>query len=144
VITESTGEAYLRMKLKDQAASIARIEGDPALAGLRCLLAPLEDLELRGVAALDYFGGLVWQEAFREMADGATPPFLGAVHLLFLRNCLCFCLSVCVSVCACVRPSSVNPSVPSVRPSVKLPDRLSLPTRLPRCLPVFLAGLQHI
>ena len=35
VITESMGEKYLAMKLKDQERAIAMLAGDPQLAGLR-------------------------------------------------------------------------------------------------------------
>jgi hypothetical protein len=35
VIGPNQGDAYIRMKLKDQAASLANIESDPALTGLR-------------------------------------------------------------------------------------------------------------
>ena len=104
------GEAYLKMKLKDQEASLAMIEADPDLKGLnkaRCSLlahasvapsafdpptlpecpthslrppylflssvqvrAPLVDIEVRGVPALQYFGDVVWKEVY----DGMNSP----------------------------------------------------------------------
>ena len=46
VIGEAMGSAYLKMKLKDQQASLEMIENDPSLAGLRRIQAPLVDLEV--------------------------------------------------------------------------------------------------
>jgi hypothetical protein len=60
VIGESMGEAYLRLKLKDQKRALAMIDEDPELRGLHKISAPFLDLEVRGVPALRYFGGIVW------------------------------------------------------------------------------------
>ena len=46
MVTEGNGEAFVRMKLKDQAASLDMLEADPQLAGLQRLRAPLVDLEV--------------------------------------------------------------------------------------------------
>ena len=82
VITEGMGEAYLRLKLRDQARALELLSEDPALAGLRQLRAPLVDLEVRGLPALQYFGGLVWQDAIEAYAEG---PFF------FVLLCLSHC-----------------------------------------------------
>ena len=64
------GCAYLRLKLKDQAKALDMLAGDSQLADLRQLRAPLVDLEVRGLPALQYFGGMVWQHAIDEWAAG--------------------------------------------------------------------------
>eukprot|EP00195_Chlamydomonas_chlamydogama_P005384 CAMPEP_0202890670 /NCGR_PEP_ID=MMETSP1392-20130828/997_1 /ASSEMBLY_ACC=CAM_ASM_000868 /TAXON_ID=225041 /ORGANISM="Chlamydomonas chlamydogama, Strain SAG 11-48b" /LENGTH=714 /DNA_ID=CAMNT_0049574285 /DNA_START=142 /DNA_END=2286 /DNA_ORIENTATION=- len=70
VIGPGMGEAYIRMKLKDQAAATKMIETDPALAGLNKVSAPMIDLEVRGVPALTYFGNVVWQGVYDTMNSG--------------------------------------------------------------------------
>jgi hypothetical protein len=62
------GEKYIAMKLKDQQRSLAAIEADPELKGLAKLRGPLLDLEVRGPAALQYFGDMLWAPAFDGMA----------------------------------------------------------------------------
>lgn len=71
VLSEKTGDAYLRMKLKDQAASLKMIEEDPELTSLRKVQAPLVDLEVRGVPALGYFGNVVWRDVYEDMNAGS-------------------------------------------------------------------------
>ncbi|KAL6762077.1 anion-transporting ATPase-like domain-containing protein [Haematococcus lacustris] len=71
VIGPGQGDAYLRMKLKDQSAAIKLIESDPALTDLRKVQAPLIDLEVRRVPALGYFGSVVWRDVFDAMNSGA-------------------------------------------------------------------------
>ena len=73
MVTEGMGDAYLRLKLKDQARALDMITGDAQLAGLRQLRAPLVDLEVRGMPALQYFGTLVWQDAIEAYAQSAHP-----------------------------------------------------------------------
>ena len=68
VVTESMGDNYIAMKLKDQERSLASIEADPELKGLTKLRGPLLDLEVRGPAALQYFGDMLWAPAFDGMA----------------------------------------------------------------------------
>jgi arsenite-transporting ATPase len=71
VVGPDAGERYLEMKLKDQARALELLARDPALAGLRRLEAPYLDVEVRGVPALQYFGGVLWGEALQEFA---APP----------------------------------------------------------------------
>jgi arsenite-transporting ATPase len=68
VVTESMGDKYIAMKLKDQERSLAAIEADPELKDLTKLRGPLLDLEVRGPAALQYFGDMLWAPAFDGMA----------------------------------------------------------------------------
>ena len=64
------GAAYLQLKLKDQASALGMLGEDAALAGLRQLRAPLLDLEVRGLPALQYFGGMVWRDAIDDYSAG--------------------------------------------------------------------------
>lgn len=71
VIGPGAGEAFLKLRLKDQAAALHLLDTDPALAGLTHVRAPLVDVEVRGVPALQYFGGVVWQpEVFEKLNAG--------------------------------------------------------------------------
>lgn len=72
IVTEGMGEAFLRMKLKDQSKALAMISGDAQLADLRQIRAPLVDYEVRGLPALQYFGGMVWQDALDDYSQGET------------------------------------------------------------------------
>jgi arsenite-transporting ATPase len=64
------GSAFLRLKLKDQAKALEMLTSDVQLADLRQLRAPLVDLEVRGLPALQYFGGMVWQNAIGDYSSG--------------------------------------------------------------------------
>ena len=66
VIGPNQGDAYLKMKLKDQNKAMQILQESPALQGLVQIQAPYVDLEVRGLPALQYFGNLVWQDAFKE------------------------------------------------------------------------------
>ena len=70
VITEGMGAAFLRLKLKDQAKALEMLTSDAQLADLRQLRAPLVDLEVRGLPALQYFGGMVWQNTIGDYSSG--------------------------------------------------------------------------
>jgi hypothetical protein len=47
VITPSTGQAFLKLRLKDQAAALQLLDSDPALKDLNHVRAPLVDVEVR-------------------------------------------------------------------------------------------------
>lgn len=64
------GQAYLKNKFRDQNRALQMIGEDPALKPLRILNSPMVDLEVRGVPALQYFGGVVWGEALDEYVSG--------------------------------------------------------------------------
>jgi arsenite-transporting ATPase len=68
VLGPGSGEAFLRLKGKDQAQALRVLESDPELQGLEVVQAPLLDLEVRGLPALEYFGRVVWRD------DGDPPP----------------------------------------------------------------------
>lgn len=68
VLTESMGEKWMAMKLKDQSAALRMVMSDPGLKDLNQLRGPLLDLEVRGPAALEYFGRQLWGSSFEAMA----------------------------------------------------------------------------
>ena len=70
IVSESMGEAFVRLRLKDQAKSLAMIGEDPHLNDLRQIRAPLVDYEVRGLPALTYFGGMIWRDAIDAYAKG--------------------------------------------------------------------------
>ncbi|KAK9851904.1 hypothetical protein WJX84_008222 [Apatococcus fuscideae] len=70
VIGEGMGDAFLRLRLKDQQKAMDMITQDEQLKGLQLVRAPLVDLEVRGIPALDYFGGVVWQDTIQNFAEG--------------------------------------------------------------------------
>ena len=70
MISETLGDAFLRLRLRDQAKALAMLADAPELAGLQELRAPLVDLEVRGLPALRYFGGLAWAPLVGRLAAG--------------------------------------------------------------------------
>lgn len=62
VIGSETKEAFLETRRKDQQRSMEKLYADPDLKTLQVIQAPLVDLEVRGIPALDYFGRQVWGE----------------------------------------------------------------------------------
>ncbi|KAL2539782.1 P-loop containing nucleoside triphosphate hydrolase superfamily protein [Abeliophyllum distichum] len=52
---------FCAMKRKDQARAISMIESDPELSSLMMIQAPLVDVEIRGVPALQFLGDIVWK-----------------------------------------------------------------------------------
>jgi len=71
VVGPTQGDAYVRLKLKDQAAALHMLDTDPAIKDLTHVRAPLVDLEVRGVPALSYFGNTVWSSVMDRMNSGA-------------------------------------------------------------------------
>ena len=73
VIGTKSGETFLKLRLKDQAAALKLLDDDPALRDLNHIRAPLVDVEVRGVPALQYFGGVVWtDEYFDKLNAGGS------------------------------------------------------------------------
>ena len=95
IVSESMGEAFVRLRLKDQAKSLAMIGEDAQLADLRQLRAPLVDYEVRGLPALTYFGGMVWRDAIDEYAEGVLMLCTQVFKLLHFRCSSQLCLSGC-------------------------------------------------
>ena len=61
-VDEGATEAFLKNRRHDQQRALHFLENDPSLQELNIIQAPLLDLEVRGVPALQYFGGLVWKD----------------------------------------------------------------------------------
>ncbi|XP_073031515.1 ATPase GET3B-like [Primulina eburnea] len=52
---------FCAMKRKDQARALSVIQNDPELSSLKLIQAPLVDVEIRGVPALQFLGEAVWK-----------------------------------------------------------------------------------
>jgi len=53
-------KSFVARRLKEQEAALGRLEEDEATARLEISQAPVINMEVRGVPALEYFAGLVW------------------------------------------------------------------------------------
>lgn len=62
VIKDDTTAVFLNTRRKDQQRAMERLKEDPELGKLQLIEAPLFDLEVRGVPALQYFGQKVWHD----------------------------------------------------------------------------------
>lgn len=61
VLLPHTSEKFLEQRFKDQQRALELLEADPELRKLQLTEAPLLELEVRGVPALQYFGQIVWR-----------------------------------------------------------------------------------
>ncbi|KAI3458953.1 hypothetical protein Pfo_015616 [Paulownia fortunei] len=52
---------FCAMKRKDQTRALSMIQNDPELSSLTMIQAPLVDVEIRGVPALQFLGDMVWK-----------------------------------------------------------------------------------
>ncbi|KAL0317428.1 UNVERIFIED_CONTAM: ATPase ARSA1 [Sesamum angustifolium] len=52
---------FCAMKRKDQARALGMIQNDPEISSLTMIQAPLVDVEIRGVPALQFLGDIVWK-----------------------------------------------------------------------------------
>ncbi|KAL0407093.1 UNVERIFIED_CONTAM: ATPase ARSA1 [Sesamum latifolium] len=52
---------FCAMKRKDQTRALGMIQNDPELSSLTMIQAPLVDVEIRGVPALQFLGDIVWK-----------------------------------------------------------------------------------
>ncbi|GLI62585.1 hypothetical protein VaNZ11_005259 [Volvox africanus] len=71
LVGPTQGDAYLRLKMKDQISALEMVASDPALRPLRKVIAPMVDLEVRGVPAMSYFGNVVWKDVYDSMNAGS-------------------------------------------------------------------------
>ncbi|GMH39761.1 hypothetical protein BSKO_07659 [Bryopsis sp. KO-2023] len=67
LIGSGAADKYVKLKLKDQERATEILENSPALSKLNRVSAPMLDLEVRGIPALTYFGGMIWRDVFDEM-----------------------------------------------------------------------------
>ena len=61
VINEGATQKFLETRSHDQQRALATLKADPGLGQLQLIEGPLLDLEVRGAAALQYFGSIVWK-----------------------------------------------------------------------------------
>ena len=59
-VPKEASEKFVKMKKKDQERALGLFASDPGLSELQQIRAPLVDLEVKGIGALQYFGGIVW------------------------------------------------------------------------------------
>lgn len=57
----ATGCKFCEIKRKDQMRALDMIQSDPELRSLSLIQAPLVDVEIRGVPALQFLGDIVWK-----------------------------------------------------------------------------------
>jgi Anion-transporting ATPase len=73
-VDEAATEAFLKSRRQDQQRALAFINEDEAFQDLRIIQAPLLDLEVIGVPALQYFGGQVWRDEGEGEGNGTGAP----------------------------------------------------------------------
>lgn len=61
VLNPDVTEVFLKTRRRDQQRALERLYADPQLRSLQVIEAPLFDLEVRGIPALQYFGQQVWK-----------------------------------------------------------------------------------
>lgn len=61
VVEPDVRAAFLETRAKDQQRALRLLREEPALQGLQLITAPLLELEVRGLPALEYFGHRVWE-----------------------------------------------------------------------------------
>jgi arsenite-transporting ATPase len=60
IVGEHTGDVYLKLKLKEQAAAMKIVADSKSLSTLEVIEGKLQDIEVRGLPALQYFGSTIW------------------------------------------------------------------------------------
>ena len=68
VLPDANTEAFLKRRNADQTTAMAVFREDAGLRRLQRVTAPLLDLEVRGLMALRYFGGIVWDQTPEDPA----------------------------------------------------------------------------
>lgn len=61
ILDEKTSESFFKNQYNDQQKALAFLKSNNSLGGLDILESPVFELEIRGVAALQYFGDVVWR-----------------------------------------------------------------------------------
>jgi hypothetical protein len=61
VIKDEATQKFMETRAHDQQRALAALKADPGLGKLQLIEGPLLDLEVRGAAALQYFGSIVWK-----------------------------------------------------------------------------------
>lgn len=60
IIGDGMGDAFLKMKLKEQAAAMRMLQESAALAPLDVIHGKMLDLEVKGIPALGFFASTLW------------------------------------------------------------------------------------
>ena len=61
LLSPGVKQQFLEVRSRDQQRALQRLAEDPELSKLQLVEAPLLDLEVRGVPALQFFGHTVWR-----------------------------------------------------------------------------------
>ena len=61
VVQQGATEKFLANRRADQQRALQHLQEDAGLRELQLVTGPLFDLEVRGVAALQYFASVVWK-----------------------------------------------------------------------------------
>lgn len=69
---EAATEAFLTSRRQDQQRALQFLKEDEQFKELKIIQAPLLDLEVVGVPALQYFGGLVWMDEGDNGAEASA------------------------------------------------------------------------
>jgi arsenite/tail-anchored protein-transporting ATPase len=72
-VDDDAKETFLKNRRQDQQRALKFLQEDPQLQGLKIIQAPLLDLEVMGLPALQYFGSLVWKDEDGE-GNGTSAP----------------------------------------------------------------------
>jgi anion-transporting ArsA/GET3 family ATPase len=69
-VDEAATEKFMKSRRDDQQRALKLLRSNSAFSDLTVIEAPLLDLEVRGVPALQYFGNQVWKEGIRAPHEG--------------------------------------------------------------------------
>ena len=61
-VDDSATESFMKNRRQDQQRALKFLQEDAQLKELNVIQAPLLDLDVMGLPALQYFGSLVWQD----------------------------------------------------------------------------------
>lgn len=70
-VDEDAAESFMKNRRTDQQRALKFVQEDPQLQDLNVIQAPLLDLEVMGLPALQYFGSLVWKD---DDEEGSNAP----------------------------------------------------------------------
>jgi arsenite/tail-anchored protein-transporting ATPase len=70
-VDDDAKESFMKNRRQDQQRALKFLEEDPDLQELNIIQAPLLDLEVMGLPALQYFGSLVWKDEEDNGGNGA-------------------------------------------------------------------------
>lgn len=71
-VDDEATEKFMQSRRQDQQRALQFIRENPDLQDLTIKEAPLLDLEVRGVPALQYFGNIVWPSLDEDSEDAVA------------------------------------------------------------------------